>query len=42
MLRNRSHFIGNARDQIYAFVSDVNSLISRYQEEAKYEPREIL
>jgi len=42
MLLNREHFIGLARQQIDAVISDSRYLLNKYQKEAAYEPGEIL
>ncbi len=42
ILQDRTHFIGNARNQIDQVITEAERFISRYEREAKYEPREIL
>ena len=42
ILQDRTHFVGNARNQINQVVTEAEKFISKYKQEAKYEPREIL
>jgi len=42
ILSDKKHFIGNATQQIDDVVSAAEEIINRYNEEAKYEPEEIL
>ena len=42
VLRDKSHFVGNAHRQISAIKEKASPILQRYSEEAKYEPREIL
>jgi adenylosuccinate lyase len=42
VLRDKSHFVGNAHRQISAVKEKASPLLKMYSEEAKYEPREIL
>lgn len=42
ILADKSHFVGNADSQIDMVAEDAQRLILQYEEEAKYEPEEIL
>ncbi len=42
ILSDKPHFVGNAREQIARVCDRIHALTSRYQEEASYEPGEIL
>jgi adenylosuccinate lyase len=42
ILSDKKHFIGNAYKQIESVISDAKRLIRRYEQEARYEPQEIL
>ena len=42
IMYDKNHFIGNARSQMKRVFNKADELLIRYQDEARYEPGEIL